>query len=140
MDQYLYRDDDGNIIELTFEKAIEKGQMFQKGGKWYRRVHEHNESPKTTTKKVLQGFVSDSLGFGQSQLGEMREHLEQSKCQGIEFTPDPKVPEFYQVRCSSRGAFLKYMESRGYEDQTSRNGGGTFTEKDLQDAIELASR
>jgi hypothetical protein len=139
VNQYLYRNDDGKTIEVSFERAINEGQIITHRGQLYRRVHEHSE---TKSKRIPERteILSDSLGFPKAQLPEMQAHLELTRCRGVEIVQDKQVPEFCQVKCDSPQAYERYARSRGFREENSRNGGGTITQQDLDNARELVQR
>ena len=97
-------------------------------------------APVSERAPVDRPFTSDTLGFGQSQLAEMEAHRDLSGMRDdVEFVPDPDVPEFRQVRCRNREAFIRYAGKRGYVDKTSI-GGVRLTPEELSRAEELARR
>lgn len=139
---YPFKDDHGKIHKLTWQQMMEADQFgfTTINGVLMRRVRDYSNE---TTHHVgsRPEIVSDALGFPQQQIGEMQEHLRQSGCKGIEFERDKAVPEFVQVKAGSHREFHKYMRSRGFHDQNSRNGSGAMlTKKDFDDAAELSLR
>lgn len=140
--KYPFRDDDGNIHNLDFEQMMESKDGFyeMEDGTVLRRVHgntvRHSSSPKERTE-----IVSDALGFSHLQLNEMRAHLKQSGCRGVEFIKDKTESTFMQVKCDSPRVLQKYMESRGFHDHNSKNGSGAMlSETDIANAKELVLR
>jgi len=86
-------------------------------------------------------IVSDAAGFIASQLPEMEAHRKAHGHRGVEFTPDPSVDGFMQVRASSPRAFNRYIRDRGMADHNSKNGSGAMlTPGDLDRAKQLAKR
>lgn len=123
---YEYRTDDGEIVELTycdFMLSDDAGFITLDDGRVAKRVNRgdswrsKSKGPNGTPK-----IVSDALGFTVSQLREMEEDRVKSRIRGIEFRPDPDVPEFYQVHCDSEQAKSRYMKHRGFSDKNSKNG------------------
>ena len=56
---------------------------------------------------------------------------------GIEFVRDKDVPQFFQVKCSSRKEFDRYMKHRGMYDKNSSNGSSAgITEKEINEAAQ----
>lgn len=142
--KYPFRDDNGKIHNLSFEQMIEARDGFYEkdDGTILRRVRGDSVPVRSAERqRERPEIVSDSMGFGQHQLPEMREHLEANKIRGVEFVRDPSVPEFFQVKCSSERAKSRYMKSRGYHDHNSKNGSGAMlSEKDFEDAKDLVLR
>lgn len=142
--KYSFRSDSGKTIDLSFDEMLEATDGFHtaEDGTVYRRVHgNHVRVRKAERQRENTEIVSDAMGFGQDQLGEMQAHLEHSQCRGIEFVRDKDVPEFIQVKCSSEKAKREYMKQRGYTDHNSKNGSGAMlSAKDLEDARDLVLR
>lgn len=84
-------------------------------------------------------IVSDELGFGEYQLNDFEKDRTANGFSGIEFTRDPMVPQFIQVRCKSRSEFEKYAAHRGLPNRTSTLGAGAMiTASDLEKAAARA--
>lgn len=76
-------------------------------------------------------IVSDALGFSEQQFNDFEADRVKNGHVGIEFVRDKDVPQFFQVKCSSREAWAKYVKHRGMYDRNSRNG-GSFTIDDKE--------
>lgn len=140
---YLFKSDDGTAHMLSFEQAMNAdamGYFTLPCGTIVRRVRDFKtETTKAPEKRPE--IVSDALGFPQQQLETMREQLKQSGCRGIEFTRDPAVPEFIQVRAGSQAEYNRYAKARGYRDMNGINGASRgITQKELDDAKNLLLR
>tara|TARA_Y100000389_G_scaffold92595_1_gene89339 strand:- start:4424 stop:4858 length:435 start_codon:yes stop_codon:yes gene_type:complete len=140
--KYPFRDDDGNIHNLSFEQMMDSKDGFyeMEDGTILRRVHGNTVRHSSSTKERTE-IVSDALGFSHLQLNEMRTHLKQSGIKGVEFVKDKTESTFMQVKCDSPRVFQKYMESRGFNDHNSKNGSGAMlSETDIANARELVLR
>ena len=143
-----FRDDDGNIEHVDFNKAMNEmdsaGFLYLEDGRIARRARDLETYAPIKKREVVElrtNYVSDSLGFTKAALPEYQQHLERSGCKGVEFREDPDVKGFIQVVCDSQEAKLAYAKTRGLTDLNSRNGGSaTLTEYDLKNARELAER
>jgi hypothetical protein len=138
---YKYRKDDGTIIEVPWEVMIEQKDGFitlEDGSLAQRCLHleEHGraQSQGREHAPVCPHIVSDSLGFGQHQLADFRTDAERNGF-AVEFKPDPRVPEFYQVHCESRAEMDRYIKHRGMVN-ASGIGGVRLTEDELRQAEE----
>jgi len=83
--------------------------------------------------------VSDTLGFGGHQLADMEADRKANGFRGVEFTPDPQVPGFYQVKCDNRRVYERYVKHRGFVNATG-TGGVMLSQDDLDRAAALAGR
>lgn len=143
-----YRTDDGEVIEVTPEVAFEAGTFLElPDGSFAIRCKRPSsrlsvKQEKLSQKTILQKPApSDALGFGVGQLEEMRQHAERENVVGVEFLPDPQVPQFYQVHCASEKAKKEYMKSRGFTDRNSTNGGARpFTPEQFEAAKAIILR
>lgn len=143
--KFPFRDDDGNIVYVDFDTMMEMdAQGFLMIGKTLCRRARDLE-PKTTRRQSLPNAtvarVSDSLGFIDEGLDDMRAHLKESGVHGVEFKPDPQCEGFQQVHFSSEKAHQDYVASRGCYDKNSKNGSGAILSSlDLENAKELVKR
>ena len=140
--KYPFTDDDGNIYELSFEQMIEaKDGFFETDdGKILRRVRGNTVRVRKAERQRTE-IISDAMGFSYLQLPEMRQHLKDSGCRGVEFIKDKNEPTFMQVKCDSPQSWQRYMKARGMFDKNSKNGSGAMlSEKDFEDAKELVLR
>jgi hypothetical protein len=88
------------------------------------------QAQKLTEKPI----VSDALGFISDQLGQFEVDRVKHGFTGIEFVPDKDVPQFMQVKASSRSEWARYVKHRGMYDKNSRNGGGAVpSEKEFEE-------
>ena len=96
------------------------------------------EVTNTARKELEKPIVSDACGFIQQQFNDFETDRVKNGFTGIEFVRDKDVPQFYQVKCSSRKEFARYMKHRGMHDKNSRNGSAAgITQKELDDAMRL---
>ena len=66
--------------------------------------------------------ASDAMGFTVRQLAEFEADRTLHGFTGVEFTQDPHEPTFYQVRCSSRREWERYVKHRGMTDNNHTCG------------------
>lgn len=92
----------------------------------------------TTT--IQAPIISDSLGFCEHQYEEMEVHRVKNGHTDIEFVRDPKVPEFIQVKCGSEEAKRRYMKTRGFSDNNTRNGSKAMFNEDIMREAERMMR
>lgn len=141
---YPFRSDTGKIINLTFDQMLEARDGFHTAsdGTVFRRVRGDTVPViRAEVQRERTEIVSDSMGFGEHQLSEMKDHLGQHKIRGVEFSRDKDVPEFYQVKFSGPKAKAAYMKARGFNDHNSKNGSGAMlSAKDFADAKLLVLR
>ena len=121
---YLFRRDDGVIIWVDFELMMSKvgGKITLPDGMTATEVRKPAKvSAKVgTAQETLKPIVSDSLGFTAHQLAEFEADRVANGFTGVEFKPDPRVPEFYQAHFSGRDEWRRYAEHRGLFE---KNGG-----------------
>jgi len=139
---YPFIDDDGKVHNLNFEQMIEARDGFYEleDGTILRRVRGDTvRAPKGIRQRTE--IVSDSMGFIEQQLPEMRKHLKESGVRGVEFVRDKLEPKFFQVKCDSPNALQKYMKSRKMADYNTKNGSSAMlSERDFEHAKELVLR
>ena len=145
---YLFRrEDTGEIVEVPWATMIEQqgGWITIDGVPSRRCIHleiERDGKPQRQAEKRSEGantIFSDALGFPQQSFSEFEEDRQRNGFSGVEFTRDPQVPEFYQVKCATRAEFNRYMKHRGYV-QKSGIGGVRLTQDDLDRAKEMVER
>lgn len=114
----------GEVVEVSFEQMMESeyGFLTLPDGREARRVHNESRKHSTVEKGSSPKIVSDAMGFPASALGQFEADRKANGFHGIEFKPDPHVPEFIQVHCSSQSAKDRYMKHRAMHDRNSRNG------------------
>jgi hypothetical protein len=134
----------GKIVKVSFEQMMEAkaGFLTLPDGRTAKRVYPPSE--KTSTKidpGATPRIVSDAMGFSISAIKEFEADRVANGHTGIEFRPDPDVPEFVQVHCSSQAAKDRYMKHRAMHDRNSRNGSSAIMSDYLMDkSRELVSR
>ena len=77
---------------------------------------------------------SDSLGFIEQQFDEFELDRVKNGHVGVRFERDPDVPQFFKVKCSSRGAWDAYVKHRGMFDKNRANAGVSITQAELDAA------
>lgn len=155
MDEFyaFRREDNGELFWCDFETTIHEtknGFMTLSDGVEARRVPRFDRVPRAVTQEVekvkgqpadLRPIVSDALGFPTAQLADFEADRVAYGFSGVEFKPDPKVPEFTQVHFKGRGEWQRYLKHRGYVDRNgSRSTPVLLSEDELQRAAELVSR
>ncbi|MEO1615054.1 MAG: hypothetical protein AAFV88_04340 [Planctomycetota bacterium] len=143
MTQYQFRrEDTGEVIDVDFATMMEAKDGFLEiePGVFAKRINRHSVK-RSVGERGRTEIVSDALGFPRQQMAEMEDHRQLHNHTDIEFVPDPEVPEFIQVKCGSEKAKHRYMESRGFTDQNSRNGSGQVLSPNmLEHAREIVNR
>lgn len=146
MDKYQFRRDNGEVIEVSFgvaQKAVcgyltlDSGEVVKRIAGCGRIVADSGER-----KRVGREHVSDSLGFVQTQLSDFEDDRKKNGFHGIEFTRDPAVPQFIQVRCSNPDELARYAAHRGQGSGGSGTLGssGCITQDQLDRAAALVTR
>lgn len=139
--RYPFRDEEtAELHWLSFEEMMQADVMgcIELGGRVLRRARDLerdrvggavNDPPPLSggggPGKPEHGhvqIVSDALGFPEAQLGDFERDRKLHGMRGVEFTRDPDVPQFIQVRCDSREAYLRYAKHRGMFDKSHVNG------------------
>ena len=137
------REDNGEIVEVDFEKMMEQdaaGFIKLDDGVSARRVQDLPRHEKKRRKKGVPEIpVSDALGFTAHQLAEFEYDRKSNGFSGVEFTPDPMCPEFYQVRFSSLKERDRYIRHRGMVDR-NKTKGAALSKGDFESARELLGR
>lgn len=150
---YIYRrEDTGELIEVGFDQMMEQkdGYITLHDGVLARRcvgleVAKYGGVEAAKYEAALGGkaapIVSDALGFPYQQLQDFEADRVKHGFTGVEFTKDPHVPEFYQVRISSQAEWARYIAHRGMTDRNGANGGGaTLTPDQFQRTTEMVER
>lgn len=142
---YIFRrEDNDELVEVPWCDMIRQdaaGYIEIDGVQAHRCVHleieRDGERRKTKAPEGSgrQEIVSDSLGFGILQLADFENDRDNNGFSGIEFTQDPQVPEFFQVRCNSRREMDAYTKHRGFYNKTNVSGSALSPEM-LQAAID----
>ena len=147
---YLFRrEDDGEVVEVDFEQMMwqdRAGYITLPDGCQAKRclhLELERDGRRVASRPIETGtprtIVSDSLGFGEHQLADFEQDRQQSGFLGVEFVRDPQVPQFFQVKCSSRAEYERYVKHRGMVNKTGI-GGVRLTQEDLDRAADLATR
>lgn len=136
--RYPFRDEaSGRVYWLSFERMMKADVMgvIREGNRVLRRARDLEQAvpPKrATAERKRVEIVSDAMGFPAHQLGEFEADRKAHGFRGVEFSADPTVPEFIQVKCSSRDVFNRYMKHRGMADYSQKNGSAVaITASDL---------
>lgn len=155
MDEFyaFRREDNDELFWVDFEAMIHNtmnGFMALSDGTEARRVPRFDRVPRAVKQEAekisrqpcdLRPIVSDALGFPTAQLADFEADRAAHGFSGVEFKPDPQVPEFTQVHFKGREEWARYVKHRGYVD---RNGSKTsavlLSQDDLDRAKELVSR
>lgn len=149
---YLFkREDTGEIVELPFSYVMDKDVMgYVELPDGVRAKHcvrleierdggakRPEKAPPPATDRPI---VSDALGFTRDQLADFEADRQAHGFSGVEFKPDPDVPQFYQVHVSSQKEWKRYIKHRGMIDRNSRNGGGRPLSADQMSQAEQRAR
>lgn len=149
MKKYRFiREDDGAVIEVDFETMMAMdaaGYITLKDGAQAKR--DHTGEPRRFSDTVSDGRESgtkpippsDAMGFTAHQLAEFEADRKMNGFGGVEFVPDPHEPTFYQVKCSDRRTWERYVRHRGFVDKNS-TAAVAISAADLEAAKELVSR
>lgn len=89
----------------------------------FRRIREPTKKLKDDL-ELNKPSVSDAAGFPYYQLDDWESFRQRHGFTGVEYKPDPKLPEFYQVHFSGPAERLRYLKEIGKIDGNSRNGAG----------------
>jgi hypothetical protein len=145
--EYPFRSEDtGEVRYLSFAKMMKADVMgvVQFRGKPWKRARDLEPRQPSRRDRIVSDrpeIVSDALGFTEGQLAHFEADRKLNQHHGIEFVKDPDVPRFYQVKCSSPGAFDRYAKHRGFFNKSGKNGGGAcLTQADIDAAKVLVSR
>jgi hypothetical protein len=144
--EYAFRRvDTDEIVHVDFEKMMEQdaaGYIRLDDGVEARRVVDFSNTPrdKPTERDGKPIPPSDAMGFIGDQLGEFEADRVANGFSGVEFVLDPMCKgndfEFYQVKCSSRREWERYVAHRGMVDR-NRSCGVSISPAELQRASEM---
>lgn len=144
-----FRKDDGTIISIDFDVAMERmgcgGFLTLDDGEVVRRVYDEPKVKLTAAEKgaPTQEIVSDAAGFIAKQLPEMIAHRDACGFKGkVDFREDPNVPGFIQTvfTCSDEDR-QKYFDHRNIPGEDAVSGSGAMLPPDfLEQAEKLAKR
>lgn len=138
----------GKIVTVSFERMMEAAHGFLTlpDGRTAKRIFPAGsksvaKADPGAAPKIAPKIVSDAMGFPVSAIKDFEADRVANGHTGIEFRPDPDVPEFVQVHCSSQAAKDRYMKHRSMHDRNSRNGSAAVLSDELmKQAKELVSR
>jgi hypothetical protein len=140
-DKYLFRrEDTGEVIELDFVTMMtmdSMGCVTLDDGVVARRARDLDPQLQRAeiVRELEKPVVSDSLGFTEKQLADFEADRKRHGFTGVEFKRDPDVPQFFQVHCSGKAEWDRYVKHRGMNDCNSMNGGRqALSERDLRAA------
>ncbi len=137
------REDNADIVSVDFETMMEQdsaGMITLADGVRAKRVHSGprrwggSEKVRADNKPIP---PSDALGFTAHQLQEFEFDRQRNGFTGVEFVKDPTYDKFYQVKCSSRGEWERYVRHRGMIDKNATSG-TALSPKQLEAAAERA--
>ncbi len=144
---------DGKRISVDFETMMEAdaaGYLKRRDGEYrrdrsgegpLRRSIQHGPPLACRLDTFSKPIVSDTLGFPSADVLQWEADRLNHGFNGVEFKPDPKVPEVTQVHFSDRGEWRRYMEHRGYFDKNGRTTSAVLlSAADMERAIRLAER
>ena len=143
------RMDNGAIIKVSFEKMMEMDVTgtitVPVGGNMVTAIRcrgkKTSSIPKSTEKTTTPPVISSSLGIPASALAEELALNKFHGIKGVEFVPDPLVPEFLNAHIESPDAMRRYAEHLGLGDKNSRNGGhNAMTEQEFNAAKSVVMR
>lgn len=143
--KFPFRKPDGAIIWVSFMRMMEatNGRLTLDDGTEAVRARdlEDNKIEKAEDLKCRAECVSDALGFPSRDLQKHADFIKREKILGVDFRPDPDVPGFTQVVCTSQAAKFRYAKARGFYDKNSHNGGSAaIGPHEIEQARELVSR
>lgn len=137
MSQYAFeREDNGQIVHVDFQTMMSHfaGWITLPDGVRAKRIHEPTMKPERIQEHTGP-LVSENLGFGFYQLDEHEAFRQRHGFTGVEFKPDPRLPQYYNVYFSGPAERERYIKARGMADGNSRNGSGAgVTKEELAEA------
>lgn len=139
------RQDTGEIVSVTFDDMIrqdEMGYITLPDGVKARRVYRDSDTVSRPDRVRVDHRPippSDAMGFSEHQLAEFEFDRQQNHFSGVEFVRDPTCPTFYQVKCSSRKEWERYVKHRGLVVK-NKTVGAALTPSALERAAEMVSR
>lgn len=136
------REDTGEVIDVDFASMMEMdacGYITLPDGVVARRCRRLEQQQETgDVEKIIpleKPILSDSLGFCETQLAEFEADRVANGFTGIEFVPEPGLPFFYQVKCSGKEEWKRYLRHRNMRDNSKKLGSAaTLTPKDIEEA------
>jgi hypothetical protein len=145
---YLFkRDDDGTDLYVGFETMMEMdatgkitttvdGQEVTAT-----RVRQSSKAMPVERPTVPPKTVSYNLGITGHQLQEELARNEIHNIRGVEFIPDPEVPQFCNAHFDSPESMRAYTKHLGLVDKNSRNGGHNgMSQAEFDEAEEMVLR
>lgn len=126
------RDDNGKVVWVDWSTMMQQssGYITLPDGVFAKRCVHLEEREDFKKSDSVDGNItrkpapSDSLGFPEQCLAKFESDRQKHGFSDIEFKRDPRVPEFYQVHCSSQAAKDRYTKHRQLVNRTSTLGSG----------------
>lgn len=141
----FYREDTGETVTVPYGDALDMDitGRLERDGIVLRKVRDRRPKadPVAVERTARNGrpIVSDNLGFGAHQFAEFEQDRKSHGFTGVEFVRDKDVPEFYQVKVSSRAEWDRYVEHRGMVDR-NRGAGAALSADGLREAENMVRR
>lgn len=138
------REDNGNSVMLGFDEMMAQdaaGYVTLPDGVRARRVHDGKPIGKQAEHREMAGapiLPSDALGFTSHQLDEFEMDRKRHGFSGVEFVRDKSYDQFWQVKCSSRREWERYVRHRQMTDK-NHSTGSSLSEVQLRQAQERVS-
>ncbi len=121
------REDNGEVVEVDFPTMMTMdilGCITLPCGASARRVRTVTLQQAERIEELEKPVLSDALGFCEAQFNDFELDRVKNGFRGVEFVRDPKVPQFFQVKITSKAEWARYVKHRGFGDRNSRNGSG----------------
>lgn len=122
------REDDDSIVKLGFAEMMAQdvaGYVTLDDGVRAKRVHDGKPIGKPANGREMAGapiLPSDALGFTSHQLAEFEADRKRNGFTGVEFVRDKTYEHFWQVKCSSRREWERYVAHRQLIDKNKSSG------------------
>lgn len=138
------REDNGKSVMLGFNEMMAQdvaGYVTLPDGVRARRAHDGKPIGKQAEYREMAGaplLPSDALGFTSHQLAEFEMDRKQHGFSGVEFVRDKTCHTQWQVKCSSRREWEKYVAHRQMVDK-NKSSGAALSAEQLRKAQEKVS-
>lgn len=138
------REDNGKSVTLGFDAMMSQdvaGYVTLPDGVKARRVHDGKPIGKQAEHRAMAGapiLPSDALGFTAHQFAEFEADRKHHGFHGVEFVRDKSYDKFFQVKCSSRKEWEKYVAHRQMVDK-NKSSGAALSAVQLRKAQEKVS-
>jgi hypothetical protein len=97
-----------------------------------------NKARKAPPRAVDAPVVDDfALGCIASQVEEFRADDALSGFKDVEYTPDPEIEGWFNIKVPNQRRYAKYAKHCGKEDKNGQHAGKTITAQELKDAERL---